>query len=94
MILEPFWLTLTKRILVIVMIFGAWLWMSAEEYEEEQAQPPRIDYTIPEPAPSVEEDEPEQVVQEQPQDNYGWVLPLPSVRKHVGKIKRAVKRSI
>ncbi len=94
MILEPTWLTILKRTVVVTVVIGAWLWMSSEEYEEEQAETPRITYTVPEPEPIVEEDEIDTGQIAEPEQIYGWMLPPEPVRKHVGKIKRKIKKTV
>lgn len=73
----------------LTLVLGAWLWTTAEEFEEEQA------WVVPErfqpPKPEVVEEEPEYVFRDPPPPNFGWVYPPKQVRKTVGKIKKKIK---
>lgn len=95
MIFEPFYITLAKRIGVGVLIVGAYLWVSTDEYEFEQQQlAHRHPHTVNKPAQVHIDPEELPVYPEPEQVIPGWIVPPEPVRKKVAKVKRAVRKSV
>ena len=91
MIFEPFYIVLAKRIAVALIIAGAYLWVSTDEYEFEQQQ----QQIVPPELPTVSEPEPELATYDEPtQLGQGWMVPPEPVRKTVAKVKRKIKRTV
>jgi len=95
MIFEPFYITLAKRVGIGVLIVGAYLWVSTDEYEFEQQQLAHPHpHTVNKPA-QVHIDVEELPVYELPEQQIpGWIVPPEPVRKGVAKVKRKIKRSV
>jgi hypothetical protein len=91
MIFEPLWQIYLKRTAVVLAIACAYLWVSTDEYEFEQAQT-KVTEQLP-TIPLVEE-EPDVTVQPEPPQQMGWIVPPEPVRKGVAKVKRKIKRSV
>lgn len=91
MIFEPFYIVLAKRIAVGVIIAGAYLWVSTDEYEFEQQQ----QQIVPQELTVIPEPEPELPVYDEPtQLGQGWLVPPEPVRKQVARVKRKIKKSV
>ncbi len=79
----------------LLIIVSAWLWVSAEDYNEYASAP---EFTVPERfqhsagnADTVDEDElPEYTSEPPPQ--HGWIVPPKPVRKAVGRVKSKIKK--
>ena len=77
------------------VILSAWLWVSAEDYNEYASAP---EFTVPERfhgnkhhAVTVEEDDlPE--YNNEPPAQHGWIVPPKPVRKAVGRVKSRIKK--
>lgn len=81
--------------MAFAVIIAAWLWVSAEEYQEfgEQTsaivpvQPPTVDSTV------VEDDIDTTAIKE-PEPQHGWIVPPKQVRKTAGRVKQKIKKSV
>lgn len=78
-----------------LLIVGAYLWVSTDEYEFEQQQLAHPHpHTVQKPAQVHIDPEELPVYPEPEQAIPGWIVPPEPVRKKVAKIKRAVRKSV
>ena len=95
MIFEPFYITLAKRVGIGVLIVGAYLWVSTDEWEFEQEQTVVTQHQLHSASTVSEPAEPELPVYAEPEQTIpGWIVPPEPVRKREAKVKRKIKRSV